>query len=334
MEGDLFGSGLSSLSDNEHNEISETFGESNISSTNKIFDQTTEFDDVSLTPIADEIYEEMPFFDVDMGKSLFLTKLPNFISVESSAFDPDTYAHESFQDEFMDDEGRVRLKLKIENTIRHRTQIKDNGETFNESNTRVVEWSDGSRTLHVGSEVFDVIQTSLPPMTNQLFVKTGSGLVCQGVIDHKLSFRPHSTSSDTHKRVTISVADRLSRIQKICVLPTSYVDPEKQKNERVKLEDERLRKEMRDSFKSRTKRETNVQTENLDSLYEAEIEELEKKLKNYNEDDDDGYPIPLISDIFSEDSDLSAPGKLDLDNNTTPKSKKPLKVIFDDSEED
>lgn len=66
----------------------------------------------------------------------------------------------------MDEEGRARLKLKVENTIRWRTTFDDKGNAFQESNARMVRWSDGSLTLHLGSEIFDVfkqpLQVSIP----------------------------------------------------------------------------------------------------------------------------------------------------------------------------
>ena len=42
--------------------------------------------------------------------------------------------------EFLDEDGRARLKLKVENTIRWR---KSTGKDGRESNARVVQWTDG-----------------------------------------------------------------------------------------------------------------------------------------------------------------------------------------------
>ena len=51
----------------------------------------------------------------------------------------------------MDEEGRTRLKLKVENTIRWRPKLDEEGnemkdekgELIRESNARMVRWSDG-----------------------------------------------------------------------------------------------------------------------------------------------------------------------------------------------
>ena len=68
-----------------------------------------------------------------------------------SPFDPATYEDEIEEDEVLDEEGRARTKLKVENTIRWRTAKDEEGnelkdefdEPVRESNARVVRWSDG-----------------------------------------------------------------------------------------------------------------------------------------------------------------------------------------------
>lgn len=62
---------------------------------------------------------EIPRVVADLGKSLSFAKLPNFLSVETRPFDPNSYEDEIDEDEVMDEEGRARLKLKVENTIRY-----------------------------------------------------------------------------------------------------------------------------------------------------------------------------------------------------------------------
>lgn len=49
-----------------------------------------------------------------------------------------------------------RLKLKVENTIRWRDNFDKEGNVVKESNARFIRWSDGSMSLHLGCEIFDV----------------------------------------------------------------------------------------------------------------------------------------------------------------------------------
>lgn len=44
---------------------------------------------------------------------LYFVKLPNFLSVDSRPFDQEHYEDEIDEDEYLDEEGRGRLKLKV-----------------------------------------------------------------------------------------------------------------------------------------------------------------------------------------------------------------------------
>lgn len=93
--------------------------------------------------------------------------MPNFLSVETRPFDPSTYEDEIDEEETLDEEGRARLKLKVENTIRWK-EINTATETKKQSNARFVRWSDGSMSLHLGSEIFDVYKQPLQVSKVQL----------------------------------------------------------------------------------------------------------------------------------------------------------------------
>lgn len=49
----------------------------------------------------------------------------------------------------------------MENTIRWRTVFDDEGNAVQQSNARMVRWSDGSLSLYLGAEVFDVYRQPL-----------------------------------------------------------------------------------------------------------------------------------------------------------------------------
>lgn len=50
-----------------------------------------------------------------------------------------------------------------------------------------------------------------------------------------LNFRPHSTDSFTHRKMTLSLADRNQKTQKIRVLPNVGKDPEAHRWEMIKV---------------------------------------------------------------------------------------------------
>uniref|UniRef100_A0A6J0THN7 RNA polymerase-associated protein LEO1 n=1 Tax=Pogona vitticeps TaxID=103695 RepID=A0A6J0THN7_9SAUR len=198
---------------------------------------------------------EIPKVNTDLGNDLYFVKLPNFLSVEPRPFDPQYYEDEFEDEEMLDEEGRTRLKLKVENTIRWRTRRDDEGSEIRESNARIVKWSDGSMSLHLGNEVFDVYKAPLQGDHNHLFIRQGTGLQGQAVFKTKLTFRPHSTDSATHRKMTLSLADRCSKTQKIRILPMAGRDPESQRTEMIKKEEERLRASIRRESQQRRMRE-------------------------------------------------------------------------------
>merc|ERR1712130_913734 len=200
----------------------------------------------SKSPVPDvpetRIDVEVPKIQTDLGRDIHFVKLPNFLSVESRPFDSQTYEDEMDEEQSQqDEEGRTRLKLKVENTIRWRQGFDKDGNPVKESNARIVRWSDGSLSLHLGSEIFDVHKQPLQSDFNHLFIRQGTGLQGQAVFKTKLSFRPHSTDSQTHKKMTLSMADRSSKSNQIKVISQVGVDPEANRWERMKKEEQGLR---------------------------------------------------------------------------------------------
>lgn len=188
---------------------------------------------------------EVPKISTNLGEEVHFVKLPNFLSVDCRPFDPEHYEDEIEDEDSLDEEGRARLKLKVENTIRWKIGFDEKGNTKRESNARIVKWSDGSMSLHLGSEIFDVYRQPLQGDFNHLFIRQGTGLQGQAVFRTKLSFRPHSTDSFTHQKLTRNMADRSNKAAGIKVISQVGRDPEANRYKRVKEEEERLRASMR-----------------------------------------------------------------------------------------
>ena len=72
--------------------------------------------------------------------------------------------------------------------------------------------------MHLGNEVFDVTKQPLQGDFNHLFIRQGTGLQGQAVFRNKMSFRPHSTDSFTHQKMTRSMADRTTKQSGIKVI--------------------------------------------------------------------------------------------------------------------
>uniref|UniRef100_A0A1B0A552 Another transcription unit protein n=1 Tax=Glossina pallidipes TaxID=7398 RepID=A0A1B0A552_GLOPL len=197
---------------------------------------------------------EIPRIVTDLGREIHFVKLPNFLSVETRPFDPETYEDEIDEEETMDEEGRQRIKLKVSNTIRWREYMNNSGKMIKESNARFVRWSDGSMSLHLGNEIFDVYRQPLHGDHNHMFIRQGTGLQGQAVFRTKLTFRPHSTESFTHKKMTMSLADRSQKVSGIKILTQVGKDPTADRLYNLKKEEEKLRQAMRNQHKPQVKK--------------------------------------------------------------------------------
>ena len=62
---------------------------------------------------------------------------------------------------------------QVENTIRWRYSQDEDGNEVRDSNARVVRWTDGSMSLYLGSEIFDITKQPLQGEYSHLFVRQG-----------------------------------------------------------------------------------------------------------------------------------------------------------------
>ncbi|XP_078283211.1 RNA polymerase-associated protein LEO1 [Rhinoraja longicauda] len=313
-------------------------------------------------PIAETRIEvEIPKVNTDLGNDLYFVKLPNFLSVEPRPFDSQYYEDEFEDEEMLDEEGRTRLKLKVENTIRWRIRKDEEGNDIRESNARIVKWSDGSMSLHLGNEVFDVYKAPLQGDHNHLFIRQGTGLQGQAVFKTKLTFRPHSTDSATHRKMTLSLADRCSKTQKIRILPIAGRDPESQRSEMIKKEEERLRASIRRESQQRRMREKQSQRglsssylepdrydeeeEGEDTISLAAIKNKykggirEERARIYSSDSDEGSGDDkaqrlLKAKKLDSDEEGENSGKRKAENDDKGSSKRAKKYVISDEEDD
>ncbi|KAG8145020.1 hypothetical protein E2320_013406 [Naja naja] len=263
----------------------------------------------------------------------------------------DLYFDEFEDEEMLDEEGRTRLKLKVENTIRWRTRRDEEGQEIRESNARIVKWSDG-RQVDTWKTV--KLKARLEGDHNHLFIRQGTGLQGQAVFKTKLTFRPHSTDSATHRKMTLSLADRCSKTQKIRILPMAGRDPESQRTEMIKKEEERLRASIRRESQQRRMREKQHQR-GLSASYlepdrydeEEEGEEAislaaiknrykggirEERARIYSSDSDDGSDEEKAQRLLKAKKLNSDERKAEDDEKVSKKQKK--YVISDDEDED
>mmetsp|Transcript_83361 Transcript_83361/g.236251 ORF Transcript_83361/g.236251 Transcript_83361/m.236251 type:complete len:411 (+) Transcript_83361:90-1322(+) len=135
-------------------------------------------------------------------------RLPNVLSVEKSAFRPDAIPQSAVEGykEFKNTRNMHVVKLlNPENCIRWRFKKGPDGQNLTdedgrpqyESNSRIVEWEDGTRTLFVGNETFNVSEIDDKVV---LFEENSQDIhVCHGVSRKRLVATPRNLKSASHE---------------------------------------------------------------------------------------------------------------------------------------
>jgi len=171
-----------------------------------------------------------------------VSKATNIFDVNAKKFDENTFQEEEDKT-IVDEFGRSRLKAKEGNVARWTRD-----ETTNElkSNAKFVEWSDGSKTLHLGEEVFNVMESAVSSKQglNQYVFARHQGLMeGKAKISKRMQFRPATTDSHTHKRLRDAIEKKHGARAKGTIRFVSNVDPEKEKDASDRLFEQRAREE-------------------------------------------------------------------------------------------
>ena len=173
--------------------------------------------------------------------SVHVTKLPNLMGIQPQPFDTSTYLPSVEDEEF----GPSAASL-----VRWRYANKDDkgDDAPMESNTRLVEWEDGSWTLHIGAEAFEVelkdrSKKDFPGFNGYLFQshqaqvdgkedQTVTVLECVAPVNSRLTVHPSSLQSAAHKSLTVAVRQKTLKQARIATVATQD-DPELLKAKRI-----------------------------------------------------------------------------------------------------
>ncbi|KIM68017.1 hypothetical protein SCLCIDRAFT_20481 [Scleroderma citrinum Foug A] len=238
----------------------------------------------SVVPQVQEVDVHIPNipFPRSSDGQYWVIRMPNFVKVDSKPFHPDTYVGPEQDDEDTNASENMReksmtIKLKVENTVRWRWYKDEFGQDKRQSNSRMIRWSDGTLSLRLGKELFDINQTfetpaSLlgksapgsqptasqhsPPASQQ----TASGSKSQGltylVAQHKrsevlqaeaaitgyMSLRPTGMQSETHRMLVRAVGQKHNKVARLRMAPDPTMDPEREKLELIKLSAKKSKK--------------------------------------------------------------------------------------------
>ncbi|KAK4057551.1 Paf1 complex component [Microbotryomycetes sp. JL221] len=215
---------------------------------------------------------------VPRGAKVWHARLPNFMSLEHNPFTPawrPPATNKGVVNPAQEDENMTEAPVPDENVIRWRWRDAGNRSGQNpkkQSNSRIVRWSDGTYSLQLGAELFDITmavdrsasQTNganpVPQPTSDINISSHSsdsahsltfltsqheytGLIeAQASVYGTLSFRPTTLQSSTHRRLAGSIAARNVKGRAVRRLDIPSADPERLKAEREKAELEKVRK--------------------------------------------------------------------------------------------
>lgn len=208
-------------------------------------------------------------------------KLPNFVKLDSKPYHPDSYVGPESVEGENTKEKSMSVKLEVENTIRWRWAKDGSGEDVSvilefctnhcsfykpfllkkrQSNSRIIRWSDGSMSLLLGKELFDISlayegHTSRPQTFTQgsqsQSQPEGSGnksggltyLVAQhkrpGILQAEVSIagqmtlRPTGMQSETHRKLARAVGQKHSRVSRLRIAPDSVIESEQQESQKA-----------------------------------------------------------------------------------------------------
>jgi RNA polymerase-associated protein LEO1 len=83
-------------------------------------------------------------------------------------------------------------------------------------------------SLYLGNEIFEMDKQRIMDF-NHLYIRQGSALQAQSIFGEKLIFRPHSTETLTHRKMTMNMAEKTNKAQKVRILANVGDNPDTQK---------------------------------------------------------------------------------------------------------
>ncbi|KAF9054427.1 Leo1-like protein-domain-containing protein [Panaeolus papilionaceus] len=292
-----------------------------------------EEDDEAPPEIAVEVKEaEVKFPNLPVPKSSdnnnWVLRIPNFLKVEPKPFHPDTYIgpeHDEEEGALAENpqERSMSIKLKVGNTVRWRWNKDEYGQDVRESNGQVIRWSDGSLSLRLGKELFNITTTvdqsavarqnignlsqsqsqseaapgptpTIPGKSRGLTYlvaqhKRSQVLQSEAVITGYMSLRPVDMQSETHRMLVRAVGQRHNKVARLRMAPDPTVDPERQKMEMMKQSNKKTKRKAfdTDGLGSPRKRRGYRRTTDRDVLWSDDDDDVGGTYGANSDDDDD-----------------------------------------------
>ncbi|KAJ7132122.1 Leo1-like protein-domain-containing protein [Mycena epipterygia] len=189
----------------------------------------------------------------------WVIRMPNFVKVDSKPFHHETYmGPEQEEDEAQQAETlrekSMSIKLKVENTVRWRWTKDAEDHDRRQSNSRIIRWSDGTLSLRLGKELFDINQsidtsggksfgashpTQAAKSQGLTYIvaqhKRSQVLQSEALVTGYMTLRPTGMQSETHRMLVRAVGQKHNKVARLRMAPDPTMDPEREKMELMKL---------------------------------------------------------------------------------------------------
>lgn len=291
-------------------------------------------------------------------KDTYFVRMPTFLTVEAHAFDSSAFLRDAEVRAQQDEQDGLGVegaaersrafRLQNENTIRWKfARDQETGQMIKQSNARFIRWSDGSLSLQLGAEMFEVEVKDNPDTFLTMSHPQQEILQTTSLLNKSMTFIPYSTSSNTHIRLTEELKRHSNRSNTVGNIATTD-DPEKLKlaalraeemnlKARRKLEQKRRQLEAREGYGDSMGAGSQRRGAGGSSAYDGAISSAgsgggagSSRYDKY--EDDDGFVVQDEDEDEEMDEQRRASRLKDLKRQGAAKYRK--KRDYDDDEED
>lgn len=202
--------------------------------------------------------------------------------------------------------------------LRARTTIR-NRKNYNEkieSNSRLNRWSDGTWTLQIGSEHFEILPQVFSADENNILCVRHQNEECLesiGKLTNKLTVRPFMDSQGSHRKY-LALAEATGKgMKKVKVrVATTTADPEKEKRGLVKIQQERIKARRKLDAKRRNLEQKSFDRVGREGLT-ARFLEADEEDEEFGVADEDEYDADFIDDGEIEEAEDDEDDEIDED---------------------
>jgi RNA polymerase-associated protein LEO1 len=272
-----------------------------------------------------------------------LLKLPGFMGVEKNAYSSRSVMEEELagvEGSLEDDTNNAALLLNAATCIRWRSDSKTGTK---QANARLVKWSDGSYSLMVGEELFDMSVQSMSAENNYIFGRHSEegGMECLGKLKERVMIRPYITDDQRHRKylAAAAVASAKASADVRVKMAVTITDPEMEKQRMIKLEQEKIKAKRKLEAKRRNLKQRSFDRVTRTGLTAKFLEERDidegMEEDEYEDDFIDDTKVTEDEELESEsESEAEFSGKEeDGDKYEEPKSKRRTAIVDDDDSE-